>query len=115
MKGIGTANVHNDTLQFLAEFGLTGIIALGSAVGIQLYRVIRHPMRRHGLYVFILLGLVLLYVHSMIDLPFRNPAVLISSAICLAGLGCYAKMSGEAGSREQGARSMEHGAGREKT
>jgi hypothetical protein len=95
MLGIGRGNVHNDSMQFLAEFGFVGFGMITSWVCILLYRIIRHPMWSHGMYTFMLLGLALLYIHSMADLPFRNPAILLTSAICLVALASYTQLSNQ--------------------
>lgn len=72
----GRANVHNDPLQFLAEFGLvgSGIMLLG--LGVLLVPLITHKIWRDPFTTFVGVGLLLVYIFSIIDLPFRNPAIL---------------------------------------
>ncbi len=88
----GAANVHNDPLQFLVEFGSIGAGLLAVAVGLLLRPAFRTlsslaRRRREGesrslLYRIPPLGLALLvgpatiFAYSFTDLPFRSPAVL---------------------------------------
>ena len=100
----GQANVHNDTLQFLAEHGLVGFGLMLAAVGVLLTPILRgvrkilttpavvdwdNPYRPALLRVpamiyAILFGTLATVIHSMIDLPFRSPAILITWSLCLA-------------------------------
>ena len=88
----GSANVHNDPLQFLVEFGAVGAGLLVLAVFLLLRPSVRiltslARRRRDGesrsfLYRIPPLGLALLvgpaviFFYSFTDLPFRSPAVL---------------------------------------
>ncbi len=92
----GKANVHNDPLQFLVEFGL-----VGAALLVMGFISLVTPVvgRHHGrwqrlstkpLLFFPLLGCALVLLHSLIDLPFRSPAILFSVVITLAGTGALA-------------------------
>jgi O-antigen ligase len=74
----GKANVHNDPLQFLAEFGVVGgglmalvVICLLVRIGACGWEEIRRP----GM-LCPLVGAALTLLHSLVDLPFRSPAVL---------------------------------------
>ncbi len=86
----GKANVHNDPLQFLAEFG-----AVGAGLLLAIWLVLLAPALRllqcvEGLWhapplpVLLLAGTFLTLIHSMIDLPFRSPAILWLWLVCLA-------------------------------
>lgn len=96
MRWPGRANVHNDPLQFLAEFGIAGAVLLALAVVI----LISPFFRRNGsgrrivtaspLCSFALLGIGLVFLHSLIDLPFRGPAILIAWTQILAIVGTVA-------------------------
>jgi O-antigen ligase len=108
LKG-GTANVHNDALQFLAEHGFIGFALMLSAVWFLLSPILRgvwallttHPvvdsenpyapplLRVPAVVFAILVGTAATVVHSMIDLPFRSPAVLMTWALCLACAPAY--------------------------
>ncbi len=84
----GAANTHNDLLQFLSEFGFAGMALLGGMIGI-----IAAPIAKHARAIFLspkiffrLLGLLLVMLHSTVDIPFRSPAVLFLwvLTLCLA-------------------------------
>lgn len=90
--GRGRANVHNDFFQFLCEFGLVGMSFLFMVFLPPVFRVFR-DMRipAHGDKSFwsdpvrlsLGYGLLLMAAHSMIDLPFRSPAVFSHGALFL--------------------------------
>lgn len=82
-----TANVHNDPLQFLAEFGLVGLGLLTVTLLFLARPLFRRPISKDATTWFTLLGAVLVLLHSLIDLPFRCPAVLYSWLILVAGSG----------------------------
>ena len=106
----GGANVHNDTLQFLAEQGAAGValmvlcvLALVIPLLWQSFKVCRAvanagtdttPAKPAWLYhvppvvVAVFVGTAATVCHSMGDLPFRNPAILIVwalSFVCAVG------------------------------
>lgn len=94
-KGVGQANVHNDTLQFLAEHGWIGfglmigcIIALAIPFWKALLRSPSIPMndivadrawlnRICAYCVFAFVATSLIAAHSFIDLVFRSPACMM--------------------------------------
>lgn len=75
-RATGRANTHNDTLQFLAEFGLVGFIPLLTLAGLAVAPGVRTGIWRDPAAGALWLGSVLVVGHSMIDLPFRSPAVM---------------------------------------
>jgi hypothetical protein len=82
----GRANVHCDPLQFLLEFGIAGF-ALMSAAGLTLIvALFRNTNRRQPMWVMGVIGLGLVVVFSLIDLPFRCPALLCTWIVTLAAL-----------------------------
>ncbi len=83
---VGDASVHNDALQFLSEFGLFGTALLASWAVIPLVSVLRAGGWRNPPVRVALAGLSMTVVQSMIDLPFRCPAVLYAWAVILAAL-----------------------------
>lgn len=103
----GRANVHCDILQFLAEFGVIGFGLMLSAVTsliLSLFpppfifsvalakeareraRVRVHATRRDPLWIMGIIGLSLVLIFSLIDLPFRCPAILCTWVVVLAAL-----------------------------
>ena len=86
--GNGKANVHNDPLQFLAEFGLVGAGLLAALVVALLRPLWDRHIWRQPLVLFALLGLGLTFAHSLIDLPFRCPSILWLWGTSLAALPC---------------------------
>ncbi len=92
VKQTGRANVHNDTIQFLTEFGVVGLSLISIIVICLLWPCFTFPVWKHGMLLFMALGIGFLYVHSMIDLPFRSPAILQSTFLLLACLGRYVEI-----------------------
>ena len=84
--GIGDANVHNDPVQFLAEFGALGGGLLAACVIVLLAPVARKGILTHPLALFPLLGVGWTFGHSLVDLPFRCPAILYHWLTILACL-----------------------------
>jgi hypothetical protein len=82
----GKANVHNDPVQFLAEFGLWGAGAMAAVVVILLAGAWRVRAGWPPIFLLPLMGLVLVWMQSLIDLPFRSPAVVNLWLIALAGV-----------------------------
>lgn len=104
----GWANVHCDFLQFLAEFGVIGFGLLLGALGVMMRDLLRLRHCRHcALWAMGTVGLGLVVVFSLIDLPFRCPAILYVWVAVLAALpracdirpACAVGHSGEGGSR----------------
>lgn len=104
LAGKGMANVHNDVLQFLAEHGAVGFGLLLAGVGALLAPILagawvlwRTPpvvdwdnpyvpvlLRVPATVYAVLIGTTATVLHSLIDLPFRSPAILLTWALCLA-------------------------------
>jgi hypothetical protein len=74
----GSANTHCDPLQILSEFGIIGF-ALLAAICVLL---LRSPRRTPPI---LTTGLIALLLYSLIDLPFRHPAI-IAAWFALASL-----------------------------
>ena len=93
--GSGQANVHNDTLQFLAEHGWVGFgLMLGCIASLCLpflWQLLRSPQivvnddladrtwfnRINAFYLYAFVGTALIAAHSFIDLVFRSPACMM--------------------------------------
>ena len=86
LENRGWANVHFDFLQFLVEFGIVGTGLLLGALGVMAVDLFRPVCERNSLWVMGLAGLLLVLVFSVIDLPFRCPAVLYAWVAVLAAL-----------------------------
>jgi len=102
----GAANVHNDAIQYLVEHGVVGaalILALlvlllipcvrgvwqaRRAVWIMIDDTFTPPVffQAHPGYLIIFSGAIGTMLHSLIDLPFRSPAVLLIWTIMLVGM-----------------------------
>ena len=93
----GKANVHCDILQFLAEFGVIGFGLMLTAVTSLILSLFPLPLgerarvrvsatSRDPLWVMGVIGLSLVLVFSLIDLPFRCPAILCTWVVVLAAL-----------------------------
>lgn len=84
-KAPGKANVHCDPLQFLSEFGTVGALCAGLSVAIILGGAAGVGHRSASAY-WIAGGLLLVFAHSWLDLPFRSPAILLEWGCLLAAL-----------------------------
>ncbi len=74
----GSANVHNDPVQFLTEFGLFGFLMMSYVVGVlvwQIWRLGIYIIRKPRI-LYPIIGLLITFIHSFFDLPFRSPAIL---------------------------------------
>lgn len=98
----GAANVHNDFLQFLAEHGAVGLGLMLGAVAVLWIPIVRRLWIAHAsghdgwmgdpwllfrispLTVFLLAATLVTFLHSLIDLPFRSPAIVLGWTIALA-------------------------------
>jgi len=90
--GIGKANVHNDWMQFLAEFGLIGFLlllgALAPAARKAFQSIFKAPTLDNSawanpLRISALWGLVILLLVSQIDIPLRSPALFLHGILLL--------------------------------
>jgi O-antigen ligase len=94
----GRANVHNDPLQFLTEFGLAGVGLMIGALGALAAPLFRRGPARGAVFTMTGAGLMLVMIFSLIDLPFRCPAILWTWVAVLAALP---KLSMQAGTECQ--------------
>jgi len=83
----GAANVHNDPMQFLVEFGAVGIGLMAGVALVLARRALHGRPWRHPATALAALGLAVTLVHSLVDLPFRCPAILYSWLVILVGVG----------------------------
>ncbi len=81
----GKANIHCDPLQFFSEFGMVGVLCMGWIL-VALVRPIVLTERLGKMQRWILVGLLLIALHSLIDWPFRCPAILLSWCSLLVAL-----------------------------
>ena len=89
----GWANAHCDPLQFLAEFGVVGMGLLGGALAIMMCPIFRRECRRQALWIMGSAGLVLVVLFSLVDLPFRSPAILYTWIAVLAAMPRFCRYS----------------------
>jgi len=108
MRG-GYANVHNDTLQSLAEFGATGCTLMAGVVLVLAVPILKSGRWRDPLLLFPLAGAGVVWLHSMIDLPFRSPAVLLAWLMILAAMPGQLPYMERAAARPSGARVVSEG------
>ena len=86
LESRGWANVHCDLLQFLVEFGLVGFGLLAGAAGVRVREALGRQCRRDAIWMMGMAGLGLVVVFSLVDLPFRCPAILFTWVALLAAL-----------------------------
>ncbi len=89
LEGRGRANVHNDGLQFLAEFGVVGVGMLLAAAAFCLRSFFRRRIHLSPIPFFVMFGLAAVVAHSLLDLPFRSPAVMFLWCAMLAAVGVW--------------------------
>jgi hypothetical protein len=82
----GRANVHNDPLQFLVEFGGIGGGLMTLALATLVSPLFGRRLARGSVFAMASAGLGLVVVFSLIDLPFRCPAILWTWVLVLASL-----------------------------
>jgi O-antigen ligase len=83
----GKANVHNDFIQFLCEFGIVGIGLLTGALVLLAAKIVKNKEWKQDFVLFGLLGISGVLIQGLWDVPFRNPSVIVSFAVILAGYG----------------------------
>ncbi len=88
----GAANVHCDPVQFLCEFGIVGALLLGGITAVLVWQGVRALRARreeawHPVRMALLLACLLGWLHSLVDLPFRAPAVLLPWVVFLTLAG----------------------------
>ena len=87
----GWANAHADALQFLAEFGMVGMGLLLAALGAMIRDVRARCRNRHDAFcAMAAAGLLLTVVFSLVDIPFRCPAILYAWVALLSALPALA-------------------------
>jgi len=82
----GRANVHNDPIQFLSEFGIAGSSLLLAALACLLAPLFAKSTIHGSLFWMTLAGLGAVGTNSIVDLPFRAPAILWTWIAILAML-----------------------------
>lgn len=103
----GRANVHMDWLQFLAEFGLVGVGLMLWAGGLLTRDFVRAFRRHDPLGLMLGVGMGMVIMHSIIDLPFRCPAVLYTWLLALTALPAIEKRPVPVGSERNRPRILE--------
>jgi len=99
---LGKANAHNDFFQFLCEFGILGLGLLLAALVLLTIKIAKTKAWQQALVLFGLLGMSGILIQGLMDLPFRNPSVLMSFVFMLAVYGTldHRQQSGEISSKK---------------
>lgn len=87
--GIGDANVHNDFLQFLSEFGAVGTALLLGTLGALISPILRSRAWRRPVVLIPSTAALLVLAYSFMDLPFRSPAILYAWCTLLAAMPAF--------------------------
>ena len=88
----GKANVHCDPIQLISEFGLVGVLCMGIVL-VALVRPVFFTGHLGEMQRWILAGVLIVWLHSLIDWPFRCPAILLGWCGLLAALPCLTRRS----------------------
>jgi hypothetical protein len=86
----GKANIHCDPIQFLSEFGMVGMLCM-IWVLVTLIRSVVFMDHFGKMQRWILTGVLIVWLHSLIDWPFRCPAVLLGWCSLFAALPILAQ------------------------
>jgi O-antigen ligase len=78
-------HAHNDYLEVLAEYGLIGVGILGSAILFLVTKLLRLYAWQHSLPLFVVLGLGITAIHSLVDFGFYNIAILTTWCVLSFG------------------------------
>ncbi len=89
----GGASVHNDFIQFLCEFGIVGVGLLTALLVLLVVKIVKNKEWKRGFVLFGLLGISGVLLQSMIDVPFRNPSVIVAFVVILAVYGDFLSRS----------------------
>ncbi len=89
----GRANVHNDPIQFLSELGVIGSSLLLSGLAVLLWPLRKRKHWQDPIFCMSAIGLLLVFIFSLIDLPFRSPAILWAWGVILAWLPAHSTTS----------------------
>lgn len=90
----GDANVHNDTLQFLGEFGVLGVSFLSIVLAVlctPIFKSYRRVVFYPGTF-FACLGAFIIYLYSYMELPFRSPGILFTWTAILTCISTLCSM-----------------------
>jgi hypothetical protein len=88
----GKANVHHDAVQFLVEYGMIGMgcMLIAFITLLKPFSRVFASRRSFEILFFLITGCIFIILHSMIDLPFRSPPILVSWTCLLSLGGMYA-------------------------
>lgn len=84
------ANVHCDPLQFLSEFGFFGATCMGLIVAVLIAGAVAGA-RVGVLALWMGGGLAVVFLHSLIDLPFRCPAIVLQWCCLLSAVPLWTR------------------------
>ena len=98
------ANVHNDPMQFLAEAGIVGFGVIIAILVVVIRPAVGGYFWRKPALLFSSFGLLCVAVQSLIDLPFRSPAVLYCWLAILGGVSRLATPTTRSASTDDSAR-----------
>lgn len=83
-KAKGKANTHNDFLQYLSELGIVGMSLLFAVFILLISQACSNKFWRNRLLLWCALGIFLNAFHALIDLPYRNCLIVLTTAAVLA-------------------------------
>ena len=85
----GKANIHDDPLQFTVEFGAVGGLLLAISAFLLMRPALLRGTWASSLARFCMLGCLIIFLYSFVDLPFRCPAILYAWIVLLSSIPVF--------------------------
>lgn len=95
LSGQSAGNVHNDAVHYLCELGAAGALLLTGNLVVLIAPLVRSKRMKREIVAIPLMGVGMVALHSLYDLPFRSPAVLAAWILILVGSTRYGDLGSD--------------------